>query len=132
MFFGPFLIDEKFIIYKTKLSYVFTNLRPAIEGHCLVSPIRKIQFFSDLTIEEKSDLVNTANYVCNKLTKKLNKEGYSMSLQDGPIAGQTVPHVHIHILPRKFPTKFQVTKDVPDIIREEISKKYKMFLEEKE
>jgi bis(5'-adenosyl)-triphosphatase len=57
--------------------------------------------FTDLTADETSDLWLTAQKVGSKLETFHNASSLTLAIQDGPQAGQTVPHVHIHILPRK-------------------------------
>lgn len=127
--FGPHKIVEEFVIYKTKYCYVFTNLRPSNEGHILVSTLRKVQYLRDLTEEEKIDFSQTAIYVANVMKKYLMTEGYSLTLQDGVVAGQTVPHIHYHVIPRNFPTKFVTQPDLPYETQLENSNKYRKFFE---
>lgn len=56
--------------------------------------------FDDLTPEELGDLWSTAALVSPKLRSAFRAEAMTFAIQDGPAAGQTVPHVHIHMLPR--------------------------------
>ncbi|KAF4359057.1 hypothetical protein G4B88_020601 [Cannabis sativa] len=80
--FGPYKIDDKEVFFKSHLSYAMVNLRPVLPGHILFLMKREVKRFVDLTADETTDLWITAQ-------------------MDGPQAGQTVPHVHIHIIPRK-------------------------------
>ncbi|KAF5181992.1 Bis(5-adenosyl)-triphosphatase [Thalictrum thalictroides] len=57
--------------------------------------------FVDLTTDEASDLWLTAQKIGGPLEKYHKASSLTLAIQDGPQAGQTVPHVHIHILPRK-------------------------------
>lgn len=98
MEFGPHIIPNDHIIVKTNLCFVFTNLRPFLPYHILVSPIAKKQFLSDLADEEYSDLFLTVK-LCLKSLSKFGTS-FTVSIQDGVEAGQSVPHVHVHILPR--------------------------------
>ena len=77
--FSKWDIDPKFIIYETDLSFAFTNLRPALEGHILICPKRIIQYFDDLTTEEKIDLSNSILHVGNVMKKILNKKYLSVT-----------------------------------------------------
>ncbi|XP_042515167.1 bifunctional bis(5'-adenosyl)-triphosphatase/adenylylsulfatase FHIT isoform X2 [Macadamia integrifolia] len=70
--FGPYKINQREVFYSTDLSYAMVNLRPLMPGHIL----SYWKFCS----------LNTYLHA---------------SPNDGPQAGQTVPHVHIHVLPRK-------------------------------
>ncbi|XP_024020416.1 bifunctional bis(5'-adenosyl)-triphosphatase/adenylylsulfatase FHIT isoform X3 [Morus notabilis] len=106
--FGPYKIDSKEVFYSTQLSYAAVNLRPLLPGHVLVCPRREVKRFVDLTAEETSDLWITAQ-------------------KDGPQAGQTVPHVHIHIIPRKA-GDFEKNDEIYDAI-DDSEKEMKQKLE---
>nr|XP_028955371.1 bifunctional bis(5'-adenosyl)-triphosphatase/adenylylsulfatase FHIT [Malus domestica] len=99
--FGPYNIDSREVFYSTKLSYALVNLRPLVPGHVLVCPRREVKRFVDLTADETSDLWITAQRVGSRLESYHKASSLTLAIQDGPEAGQTVPHVHIHILPRK-------------------------------
>ncbi|XP_055812903.1 bifunctional bis(5'-adenosyl)-triphosphatase/adenylylsulfatase FHIT isoform X2 [Solanum dulcamara] len=99
--FGPYKIDKKEVFYSTDLSYALVNLRPLLLGHVLVCPRREVQRFAELTTDETSDLWLTAQKVGKQLESYHKASSLTFAIQDGPQAGQTVPHVHIHIIPRK-------------------------------
>lgn len=130
MIFGPFIIPEQNVIYKTKYSYVFTNLRPAAEGHILVSPKRKVQFFNDLTNEEKVDLLQLTEKSAKIMQKKLNTKAIAVTTQDGPSAGQTVPHVHFHVIPRNIPTQWLHSSNQPPDVQAHTTSVYRQYFEE--
>ncbi|KAL4558466.1 hypothetical protein LXL04_036666 [Taraxacum kok-saghyz] len=62
---------------------------------------REVKRFVDLTTEETSDLWISAQKIGKQLENHHKASSLTFSIQDGPQAGQTVPHVHIHIVPRK-------------------------------
>ncbi|XP_024981539.1 bifunctional bis(5'-adenosyl)-triphosphatase/adenylylsulfatase FHIT-like [Cynara cardunculus var. scolymus] len=99
--FGPYKIDSKEVFYSTDLSYALVNLRPLLPGHVLVCPRREVKRFVDLTTEETSDLWISAQKIGRLLENYHKASSLTFAIQDGPQAGQTVPHVHIHIVPRK-------------------------------
>ncbi|XP_076917553.1 bifunctional bis(5'-adenosyl)-triphosphatase/adenylylsulfatase FHIT-like isoform X2 [Bidens hawaiensis] len=99
--FGPYKIDQKEVFYSTDLSYALVNLRPVNESHVLVCPRREVKRFVDLTAEETNDLWISAQKIGKQLENYHKASSLTFTIQDGPHAGQTVPHVHIHILPRK-------------------------------
>ncbi|KAJ9072335.1 hypothetical protein DSO57_1028543 [Entomophthora muscae] len=68
--------------------------------HVLVSPRRLVRRFHELTQNEVCDLWSTAQKVSNLIEKEYDGTSLSLVIQDGPDAGQTVPHVHIHVMPR--------------------------------
>ncbi|XP_048425307.1 bifunctional bis(5'-adenosyl)-triphosphatase/adenylylsulfatase FHIT-like [Pyrus x bretschneideri] len=99
--FGPYNIDRREVFYSTKLSYALVNMRPLVPGHVLVCPRHEVKRFVDLTADETSDLWITAQKVGSRLESYHKASSLTFAIQDGPEAGQTVPHVHIHIIPRK-------------------------------
>ncbi|PQQ05969.1 bis(5-adenosyl)-triphosphatase [Prunus yedoensis var. nudiflora] len=99
--FGPYKIDSREVFYSTHLSYALVNLRPVVPVHVLVCPRREVKRFVDLTTDETSDLWITAQKVGSRLETYHKASSLTLTIQDGPQAGQTVPHVHIHIIPRK-------------------------------
>ncbi|CAI8591369.1 unnamed protein product [Vicia faba] len=76
---------------------------PIVAGfsHVLICPKREVKRFLDLTVEETSDLWLTAQKVGRQLESYHKASSLTLAIQDGPQAGQTVPHVHIHVVPRK-------------------------------
>ncbi|KAG9143543.1 hypothetical protein Leryth_015967 [Lithospermum erythrorhizon] len=99
--FGPYKIDPKEVFYSSELSYAMVNLRPVVPGHVLVCPRREVKRFVDLTTDETCDLWLAAQKIGCQLETYHKASSLTFTIQDGPQAGQTVPHVHIHILPRK-------------------------------
>ncbi|KAK4274952.1 hypothetical protein QN277_018105 [Acacia crassicarpa] len=98
--FGPYKIDQSEVFYSTNLSYAMVNLRPLLPGHVLICPKREVKRFVDLTADETSDLWLTAQKVGRQLENYHKASSLTFAIQDGPQAGQTVPHVHIHVVPR--------------------------------
>ena len=84
----------------TSLSFALVNLKPLLPGHVLVSPRRVTPRVSDLSQAEVTDLVLTVQRVGNVIEKKYGATSLNIAIQDGADAGQSVPHVHTHIIPR--------------------------------
>ncbi|XP_039009337.1 bifunctional bis(5'-adenosyl)-triphosphatase/adenylylsulfatase FHIT-like isoform X2 [Hibiscus syriacus] len=99
--FGPYKIDPKEVFFSTPLSYAMVNLRPVVPGHVLVCPRREVKRFVDLTVEETQDLWLTAQRIGGGIERFHKASSLTFTIQDGPKAGQTVAHAHVHILPRK-------------------------------
>ncbi|KAG9098337.1 hypothetical protein FS749_004013 [Ceratobasidium sp. UAMH 11750] len=68
----------------------------------LVISNRAVPRLSDLSPEEVADMFSTVQQVGNLIQTAFKAEALTIACQDGPAAGQTVPHVHVHILPRRF------------------------------
>ena len=89
------------------------NLKPLLPGHVLVSPHRVVPRLTDLTTDEVTDLFATVQKVEKMLARvtfsdsaagtvgKPKDGSFNIAVQDGAEAGQTIPHVHCHIIPRR-------------------------------
>jgi bis(5'-adenosyl)-triphosphatase len=98
--FGPFGIPKSHVFAVTRYCYAFVNLKPVVDGHVLISPRRPVLRWNDLTPEEVCDIWLFAQEISRQLEAEYRADGFSIAVQDGAVAGQTVPHVHVHILPR--------------------------------
>lgn len=99
--FGQHLIKSSAVFLQTELSFALVNRKPVVPGHVLVCPLRPVERFRDLQPDELADLFCTTQRVANVVEKHFNATSLTIAIQDGPEAGQTVKHVHIHVLPRK-------------------------------
>nr|XP_022903428.1 nitrilase and fragile histidine triad fusion protein NitFhit [Onthophagus taurus] len=85
----------------TQHSFAFTNIRCVVPGHVLVASKRIAKRLEDLSPDEISDLFQTVVKVQRVMETVHGANSSTICVQDGKCAGQTVPHVHVHILPRK-------------------------------
>ncbi|XP_025943876.1 bis(5'-adenosyl)-triphosphatase isoform X2 [Apteryx rowi] len=114
--FGQHLIKPSVVFLKTELSFALVNRKPVVPGHVLVCPLRPVERFRDLRPEEVADLFCMAQRVGDVVEKHFCGTSLTISIQDGPEAGQTVKvsnregvtvpitemqHVHVHVLPRR-------------------------------
>jgi bis(5'-adenosyl)-triphosphatase len=76
-----------------------------------VSPIRRVPRLHDLTPAEVSDLFLTVQRVGRMIERVYKATALNIAIQDGPDAGQSVPHVHAHIIPRR-PADLPNTDDI--------------------
>jgi len=98
--FGRFKISPNQIFHKTDLSFALVNLRPLVPGHVLVVSNRVAPLLSDLKDDEYDDLFRSVRVVQKVLKQQYKCDAFNVAVQDGEGAGQSVPHVHVHILPR--------------------------------
>lgn len=77
------------------------NLKPLLPGHVLVSPRRVTSRVADLDGTELNDLITTIQSVGRVVEKVYKATSLNIAIQDGADAGQSVPHVHAHIIPRR-------------------------------
>ena len=98
--FGPIAIPSSQVFAETSLSVGLVNLKPVVPGHVLIVSKRVVPRFHDLTADETADIWSLAQRVGHALEGRVGATSITFALQDGPQAGQTVPHVHVHVLPR--------------------------------
>jgi histidine triad (HIT) family protein len=79
---------------------VFFPTEPAVLGHCMVMPRRHVEQFSDLTGDEVSQVMLAAQMMARNLRDAFRPDGINIIQSNGEAATQSVPHVHVHILPR--------------------------------
>ncbi|KAG1671713.1 hypothetical protein FOA52_007505 [Chlamydomonas sp. UWO 241] len=115
--FGPYTIRGSEVFAVTEHSIAFVNLKPVVPGHVLVSPKRVLKRFSDLSVAEVADLWALVQRVGSAVETHLGANSLTLAIQDGASAGQTVPHVHVHVLPRKA-GDFKENDEVYDAIDE--------------
>ena len=73
---------------------------PVSSGHTLIVPRRHVGSFFEVTDEERADLMQLLMQARHDLERESSPAGYNVGINDGPAAGQTVPHLHIHLIPR--------------------------------
>ena len=87
---------------ENKLAYASYDTYPVSKYHCLIIPKRHIKDYFELTEEEI--------LACNQLTLKIKKEimnidpsvkGFNIGTNSGVVAGQSIMHCHIHLIPRR-------------------------------
>ena len=89
------------VFHLTPLSFAIVNLKPLLPGHVLVCPQRVVPRLSDLSHDEVVDLFLTVQKVGRMVERVFKASSLNIAMQDGADAGQSVPHVHTHIIPRK-------------------------------
>lgn len=99
--FGQHLIKPSVVFLQTELSFALVNRKPVVPGHVLVCPLRPVARLRDLRPEEVADLFQAAQRVGTAVERHFQGSSLTLCVQDGPEAGQTVRHVHVHVLPRK-------------------------------
>ncbi|KER28372.1 hypothetical protein T265_13592, partial [Opisthorchis viverrini] len=99
--FGPHVIPASCVFYRSAMSFAFVNLSPLVPGHVLVSPVACHPRFDELSPAQLADLYLTVKQVAAPLAAHFSATSLTVSIQDGKDAGQSVPHVHVHVLPRK-------------------------------
>ena len=82
------------------LAIAFRDAFPVSPGHTLVIPKRHVATFFDTTTEERLSMFELMDKAKRELDAASHPAAYNIGVNDGAAAGQTVPHLHIHLIPR--------------------------------
>jgi diadenosine tetraphosphate (Ap4A) HIT family hydrolase len=88
------------IIASNKLALVIRDGFPISKGHTLIIPKRHVSSWFDTSADERTALFELLDQAKLILDQEYNPDSYNIGINDGPTAGQTVPHLHIHLIPR--------------------------------
>jgi histidine triad (HIT) family protein len=86
------------IITETENSIAFLDAFPLAKGHTLVIPKNHHEKIQDMSSEENSDLFSTVHKIISKVDKLTGST--LVAIHNGKEAGQEIPHVHVHLVPR--------------------------------
>lgn len=95
------------IVDRQALAVTVRDAFPVTPGHTLVIPLRHVGSFFDLLEPEQVAMLGLLNRARARLEDEFAPDGYTIGINDGRAAGQTVAHVHLHLIPRH-------AGDVPD------------------
>lgn len=96
---SPFLNNRERVL-ENEFGFVIYDGFPVSEGHCLIVPHRVYSDYFESTEDEVVGLQKLIIETKKLLDKKFQPNGYNVGINCGEVAGQTVPHVHIHLIPR--------------------------------
>ena len=99
--FGSFNIPREELVLVSRHSYATVNLKPVVPYHLLVIPKKQgVSKLHDLSCDETADLFNLVKKVQKLVERFRGVSSSTIAIQDGENAGQTVKHVHVHVMPR--------------------------------
>ena len=95
---SPFF--DKPRLLENDVAFVIRDGFPVSDGHCLIVPKRVFANYFDATQDEMDGLQQLLISTKQLLDEEFSPDGYNVGINCGEHAGQTVPHVHIHLIPR--------------------------------
>ena len=87
-------------VFENDLAFAIFDKFPVNEGHMLVIPKRHVRSFFETTVEEKAALLELVELSREFIMERFGPDGMNIGVNDGVAAGQTVMHLHIHLIPR--------------------------------
>ena len=88
------------IIHRNPLSYLILNKFPYNPGHLLAVPFRAVTDLVELTVAERTDLMDEIIFGEKVLRAAIKPNGFNIGFNLGSAAGGSIPHLHAHIVPR--------------------------------
>jgi diadenosine tetraphosphate (Ap4A) HIT family hydrolase len=88
------------LVFESELAFVIRDGYPVSPGHTLVIPRRHVASFFETTPEEQASLIKLLNLARIEIGQQFKPEGFNIGINDGAAAGQTIAHLHIHLIPR--------------------------------
>lgn len=98
----------------------FLDNRPAEQGHTLVIPKRHVETIYDLSEEDTARLFTVVRNIAVTLKNTFNPDGMSVIQRNGVVAGQHIPHVHVHVIPRFKDRHLRRMEDINEANAEEL------------
>jgi diadenosine tetraphosphate (Ap4A) HIT family hydrolase len=93
-------LPQERVIARNQFAIVLRDAYPISPGHMLIVPSRHVGSLFDVTLDERTALMDLVAEAKRQLDEEYRPAGYNVGINDGPAAGQTVPHLHIHLIPR--------------------------------
>ncbi len=96
------------VVYEDDHSVAFMDIMPQVEGHTLVVPRAAAEDLFDIQPDSLAHLIRATQYVARGVKKAFDAHGVMIAQLSGAAAGQTVFHLHFHILPRNHGIEFKL------------------------
>jgi diadenosine tetraphosphate (Ap4A) HIT family hydrolase len=94
------ILPESRVWFEQGSVLVFKDAYPISPGHTLIIPKRHVSSLFELNEQERQDLFQALSRAKDLLLSDLNPNGFNIGINDGVAAGQTVLHLHVHLIPR--------------------------------
>lgn len=99
-------------VYEDDYTIAFLDLSQATPGHTLVIPKKHFDNILEVDEESLNHVMATVKLISNKLIEKLGAKGVNILNNCGEIAGQSVMHFHVHVIPRYENDKFAIATPI--------------------
>jgi len=98
----------KVAVYEDDKTLAFMDIMPSTEGHTLVIPKEPAEGILDLSPQGAAALIVTTQKVARAVKKAFDAPGVMLVQLNGAAAGQSIPHIHFHVLPRSHGLDLQL------------------------
>lgn len=87
-------------LMENALAFAVYDKNPVSDGHMLIIPKRHVRSFFETSPEERKSMLELLERAREHLIEEFEPDGFNIGINDGLAAGQTIMHLHIHIIPR--------------------------------
>ena len=87
-------------VLANELAFACFDKFPVNDGHLLLVPRRHVASWFEASLEERTALMAPLDEARKLLQARYSPEGYNIGINVGKAAGQTIPHLHVHLIPR--------------------------------
>lgn len=115
------------IVYEDKNTLAFLDINPVSPGHALIVPKAHYENFASTPCETIHFVIKTAKKIAPQILKAVGATDFNLITNNGPAAGQSVGHLHFHLIPRglRFPKPSWETIEYKKGEMKKIAKKIK-------
>jgi diadenosine tetraphosphate (Ap4A) HIT family hydrolase len=93
-------LTESRVRFQSEQAVAVDDAYPVSPGHTLIIPRRHVGSYFELDEMERLGINRMLDQVQRDLAAKMKPDAYTIGINDGPAAGQSIPHVHVHLIPR--------------------------------
>lgn len=93
-------LPEERVLFRNDAAAAVRDAYPITPGHTLVIPVRHVASFFDATSSEREAMLSLLDTARKQLQDEFGPAGYNIGINDGATAGQTIDHLHMHLIPR--------------------------------
>ena len=87
-------------VYEDDKIIGFLDIAPSNKGHCLIVPKQHYETLLEIPDDDLSIIIKTTKKVAKALSLSVGNGAFNLVMNNGKVAGQLVPHAHIHLIPR--------------------------------
>lgn len=93
-------LPESRVLLRNETAIVVRDAFPVTRGHTLAIPLRHVESFFDTSAEERAAMFELLDAAKQQLQTEFAPAGFNIGINDGAAAGQTIRHLHMHLIPR--------------------------------
>jgi histidine triad (HIT) family protein len=102
--------SPSFKVYEDEYTLAFLDINPVSDGHVLLITKEHVKYIEELREETAQSLMKTLLKIISPINRAMKSTDNNIIINNGPNAGQIIPHLHIHIIPK--PTKDEIIHSV--------------------